>query len=158
MVKIHFLQKVFKQWSSFRKKLLFFSNMHSTMMIIRYLGQPYHTKKLRPDSGLHFIDNCFVSCFIRIGKDDTVSEITSKFDVHILFSKSQSSSSRNNVTTEACPSSQLTYDKILEKSLRNWSDNKRDIFRVNLVSGNAKVSGSGQGVMLSQVNLTLTLL
>jgi len=87
----------------------------------------------------------------RIGKDDTVSEITSKFDVHILFSKSQSSSSRNNVTTEACPSSQLTYDKILEKSLRNWSDNKRDIFRVNLVSGNAKVSGSGQGVMLSQV-------
>ena len=88
---------------------------------------------------------------IRIGKDDTVSEITSKFDVHILFSKSQSSA-RNNVTTEDCPSSQLNYDHNLQKSLRNWSDNKHDLFRVNLVSGQAKVSGSGQGVMLSQVH------
>ena len=43
----------------------------------------------------------------RIGKDDTVSEITSKLDIHILFSKSLPASS-SNVSTSPCPSSQLS--------------------------------------------------
>ena len=51
----------------------------------------------------------------RIGKDDTVSEITSKFDIHILFSKSLPASS-GNVSTSPCPSSQFSLDNKLKVS------------------------------------------
>lgn len=86
----------------------------------------------------------------RIGKDDTVSEITSKFDIHILFSKSLPASS-SNVSTSPCPSSQFSLDNKLKASLDSWSSKKHDLFRVDLVSDSGRVSSSGQGEQLSKV-------
>ena len=75
----------------------------------------------------------------RIGKDDTVSEIISKLDIHILFSKSLPASS-SNVSTSPCPSSQFSLDNKLKASLDSWSSKKHDLFRVDLVSGPGRVS------------------
>ena len=86
----------------------------------------------------------------RIGKDDTVSEIISKLDIHILFSKSLPASS-SNVSTSPCPSSQFSLDNKLKANLDSWSSKKHGLFRVDLVSGSGRVSGSGQGEQLSKV-------
>ena len=86
----------------------------------------------------------------RIGKDDTVSEITSKFDIHILFSKSLPATSAN-VSTSTCSSVQFSADSKLKASLDSWSSKNRDLFRVDLVSGSGLVTGSGQGELLSKV-------
>ena len=88
----------------------------------------------------------------RIGKDDTVSEITSKFDVHILFSETIPGTSDQTDTISAqCNSSQVIFDKQFQEAVKIWSSEKHDIFRVNLVSGHNSISGSGQGAMLSHV-------
>ena len=59
----------------------------------------------------------------RIGKDDTVSEIISKLDIHILFSKSLPYS-LSNVSTSLCPSSHFSLDNKLKVSLGSWSSKK----------------------------------
>ena len=50
-----------------------------------------------------------------------------------------------------CPSSQFSLDHKLKASLDSWSSKKHDLFRVDLVSGSGRVSGSGQGEQLSKV-------
>ena len=70
--------------------------------------------------------------------------------IHILFSKSLPASS-SNVSTSPCPSSQFSLDNKLKASLDSWSSKKHDLFRVDLVSGSGRVSGSGQGEQLSKV-------
>ena len=86
----------------------------------------------------------------RIGKDDTVSEITSKFEVHILLSKSLPANINNSTATHnKCPSSAHSHNSGLEADIRSWSATRRDLFRLNLVSGDARVTGSGQGAMLA---------
>ena len=86
----------------------------------------------------------------RVGKDDTVTEILSKFNVHVLFSREQN---EKNVTTETstCPTAKFQYNKDFQQSIEGWRSKVRGLFMVNFISGNNKVSGTGQGKALSSV-------
>ena len=86
----------------------------------------------------------------RIGKDDSVSEITAKLDIHILFSKSLPAS-LGNVSTAPCPRGPITDSSAVSASLDSWSRAAREVFRVQLVSGSGAVTGRGQGAELAAV-------
>ena len=72
----------------------------------------------------------------------------SKFDIHILFSKSLPVTI-SNVTSDKCSASAPVYDTELRSAVESWSAVNNDVFRLNLVSGGAGVAGSGQGVSIS---------
>merc|ERR1719397_1293195 len=84
----------------------------------------------------------------RVGKDDTVTEIISKFNVHVLFGRSDS-----NVTTENsnCQKTKFKLDKDFQKSVEEWKAKEDGLFMVNFMSGNNEVSGFGQGKSLAPV-------
>ena len=86
----------------------------------------------------------------RIGKDDTVTEIINKFNVHVLFSKE---TNEQNVTTQTstCPETKVQFNHDFQKSLNQWKERVKGLFLVNFMSGTNGVFGSGQGKALVSV-------
>jgi len=78
----------------------------------------------------------------RVGKDDLVSFITDKYEVHVLFGKNITSSP---TITTTCPVHPVVFDQALSKSLEIWVGRERgEIFGIDFVSGNGKVEGKGE--------------
>ena len=86
----------------------------------------------------------------RVGKDDTVSEIISKFNVHVLFRSKQR---ENNATAETakCEKTKFQADEALQKSVSDWRAEVGGLFLVNFISGSSAVTGTGQGRALAPV-------
>merc|ERR1712142_521876 len=80
----------------------------------------------------------------RIGKDDMVTDITTEYEVHVLFGKNSSSmATSSNIP---CPATNTMRDIKLGKARDEWSNTvsgKREIFGLDFVSGSGAIQGRG---------------
>jgi len=78
----------------------------------------------------------------RVGKDDLVTDITDKYEVHILFGKAIPISSNSSTT---CPGHPAVLDQDLREAVENWDGRGRgEVFGLDFVSGNGEVEGRGE--------------
>jgi len=80
----------------------------------------------------------------RVAKDDMVTDITKEYEVHILFTKSNTEGSAPS--TNPCPAMPIMSDEQLEKARNMWGNTlagRREIFGLDFVSGSNVVEGRG---------------
>jgi len=80
----------------------------------------------------------------RIGKDDMVTDITTEYEVHVLFGKNSSSMATSS--SVPCPATNTMRDMKLGKARDEWSNTvagKREIFGLDFVSGSGAIQGRG---------------
>jgi len=79
----------------------------------------------------------------RIGKDDIVTDVTDRFEIHVLFSKNLPSNFTS--TKESCDAKSVIQDKKLKAAIGEWRNGqgKGEIFGLDFVTGNGAVWGHG---------------